>query len=180
MCDDLLDTNIKLEHQRDDLQCTVDGNIAILSNQNKDLQILLDGYRRQTKDLLDVETNPNLQRYKKQVESLVTELTLCKTRLQDFDKLVGTNVSFGCALQNLLSFHFGKFSNLDFFANKLMEQIQDPRFLDSRCLDILYHIAECRAKNDMCPLTDPIAIAKATDEHGYILSHNALDKLRQT
>jgi hypothetical protein len=179
-CDDLFDTKTQLEHELEELQLTVDSNISVLSNQNEELTILLDGYRQSNADLLDSETNPKLVNYKKQVQSLGTELTLAKCKARDFELLVGTKVSFRDALHQLLVFHYGRHCSYEFLANKLLTIIQDPKFLESRCLDILYHIAECRAKNDMCPLTDPVAVAKATDSHGYIISHNCLDKLRQT
>jgi hypothetical protein len=94
MCDDLLDTNTQLEHDMEELQLTVDSNISVLSNQNKELTILLEGYRQSNTELLDSKTNPKLVNYKKQVQSLATELTLVKSRAKDFESLVGTNVHF--------------------------------------------------------------------------------------
>ena len=124
----------------------MESGIAILSCQNEDLQNIIAGLCETNQDLLVVETNPNVHKYKKQVASLVTEISFLKRRVLDLDSLVGNKVHFRDALHQLFVFYYGKFSNYNFFASKLMEQIHDPRFLNSCSLNVLYHIAECHAK----------------------------------
>jgi hypothetical protein len=101
-----------------------------------------------------------------------------KTELVDFQLLIGDKVDFHKALESLLHLHFGKYKNKEYLVDNLLKVIQDPKFLNGHMTDSLFDLAHHLAKDLMCPLTDPVTMAKTVDMNGYILSYSAIDKLR--
>jgi hypothetical protein len=69
-------------------------------------------------------------------------------------------------------------SNFDSIADKVFYAIRQDNFLNGNMKDLLTSYAE-RVGRKMCPLTNPVAIAKAVDMNGFTINQRALMILRR-